>query len=344
MFQITVSLTLPRRRSSGAPNSSGRRVKPSARRVSNAKSASRRSRSTSSTLAPNATNRAIASSQTARTEASIGRPPTSGHHATRSLSSSPRSSPAKSVGSPCDKGDRGSGPTIAVSISARSPTVRAIGPTTDATSQTSPSPGCATSPGVGRSPTTLLNDAGLRMLPPWSEPSASGSMPAASAAPAPPLLPPADRSRRHGLRVVPNTSLNVCDPAPSSGVLVLPTTIAPAARRRATSKLSVCGTFSAKSFDPYVVRIPAVSIRSLMAIGSPCSGPSGSRRAIRRSAASASASAASGRRLTIALTFGLTASIRSRCAATTSRADSSRSRIARDSSRAVRQCSSTSRG
>jgi hypothetical protein len=87
----------------------------------------------------------------------------------------------------------------------------------------------------------LLNEAGLRMLPPWSEPSASGSIPAASAAPAPPLLPPAERSGAHGLRVAPKTSLNVCDPAPNSGVLVLPTMIAPARRSRATSRLSAVG-------------------------------------------------------------------------------------------------------
>jgi hypothetical protein len=163
---------------------------------------------------------------------------------------SPRGSFANAAGSPCESGERGSGPLIAVSMSARSPTVRAIGPTTDATSHTSASPPRGTRPGVGRRPTTLLNDDGLRMLPPTSEPSASGSIPDASAAPAPPLLPPAERSSAHGLRVVPNTSLNVCEPAPNSGVFVLPTTIAPAARSRRTTRLSATGTWSAKSADP----------------------------------------------------------------------------------------------
>ena len=114
----------------------------------------------------------------------------------------------------------------------------------------SPVPLSGTSPGVGRSPTTLLNDAGLRMLPPWSEPSAMGISPAASAAPAPPLLPPAERSGAHGLRVAPNTSLKVCEPTPNSGVLVLPTTIAPAARRRATTRLSAVGTCWANATEP----------------------------------------------------------------------------------------------
>ena len=79
-----------------------------------------------------------------------------------------------------------------------------------------------------------------------------------------------------GFRVGPKTGLNVCDPAPNSGVFVLPTTIAPAARARSTSRSSVSGTASAKIGEPAVVRIPAVATRSLCAIGRPCSGPTGS--------------------------------------------------------------------
>ena len=58
-----------------------------------------------------------------------------------------------------------------------------------------------------------------------SLPSATCSMCVASATAAPPLLPPADRLRSNALRVTPNTSLNVCEPRPNSGVLVLPTTM-----------------------------------------------------------------------------------------------------------------------
>ena len=47
------------------------------------------------------------------------------------------------------------------------------------------------SPPDGRSATMLLKLAGLRSEPPRSLPSAIGSSPAASAAPAPPLEPPA---------------------------------------------------------------------------------------------------------------------------------------------------------
>ena len=63
-----------------------------------------------------------------------------------------------------------------------------------------------------------------------SLPSAIGTMPQVSATAAPPLLPPQVLVTSNGLRVAPNTSLKVCDPAPSSGVLVLPHVIAPAAR------------------------------------------------------------------------------------------------------------------
>ena len=49
-----------------------------------------------------------------------------------------------------------------------------------------------TRPREGRKPTMLLKAAGLRSEPPMSLPSATGSMPSASATAAPPLLPPAD--------------------------------------------------------------------------------------------------------------------------------------------------------
>ena len=77
-----------------------------------------------------------------------------------------------------------------------------------------------------------------------SLPSAIGSMPVASATAAPPLLPPQVLVRSYGFSVDPNTGLNVCEPAPNSGVFVLPTTIAPARRRRSTSSESSDGTKS----------------------------------------------------------------------------------------------------
>jgi len=67
-------------------------------------------------------------------------------------------------------------------------------------------------------------------------------MPVASATAAPPLEPPQVRAGFQGFRVAPNTALKVLAPAPNSGVLVLPTTMAPAALSRSTTRASVSGT------------------------------------------------------------------------------------------------------
>ncbi len=81
------------------------------------------------------------------------------------------------------------------SSNARSSTVRAIGPPVEVSSQPLVAGQVGTRPTLGRSPTTLLKDAGLRREPPMSLPSARGTIPLASAAAAPPLDPPADRVR-----------------------------------------------------------------------------------------------------------------------------------------------------
>ncbi len=209
---------------------------------------------------------------------------------------------------------------MAPSIRVTSSTVLAIGPGTDRVYQAAVSEWLGTRPGVGRRPTTLQKDAGLRREPPMSVPSASGTMPVASAAAAPPLLPPADLDRSYGFLVAPNTSLTVWEPVPNSGVFVLPIVIAPAARSRWTTTSSRSGTLSAKSGEPYVVRMPAVSVRSLCATGTPCSGPAGPSRRSVASATSAARSAWSATRVTTALTCGLTWSMRSRWARTTSTA------------------------
>ena len=83
-----------------------------------------------------------------------------------------------------------------------------------------------------------------------SEPSASGTIPAARAHAAPPLDPPAERLGSTGLRVTPKTVLKVCDPAANSGTLVLPTKTAPAVRTRSTCRTSWSATESAKIGEP----------------------------------------------------------------------------------------------
>ena len=194
--------------------------------------------------------------------------------------------------------------------------------------------GLGTRPGDGRKPTTLQNAAGLRREPPVSEPLATGTSPHANATAAPPDEPPQVFVRSYGLRVAPKTGLNVWEPAPNSGVLVLPMVIAPARSIRSTTMSFSVGTLSLYRGEPNVVRIPRVSIRSLCATGSPCSGPSIAPRACISSALAAAAAASSGTRVTIALTFGLTRSICARCAASASRAESFFARI----SRAISTC------
>ena len=56
---------------------------------------------------------------------------------------------------------------------------------------------------LGLSPTSPHIDDGTRIEPPMSLPSATAVMPDATPAAAPPLEPPAERSRSHGLRVGP---------------------------------------------------------------------------------------------------------------------------------------------
>ena len=97
-----------------------------------------------------------------------------------------------------------------------------------------PSGSMVTRPRVGLIPTTPQHDAGMRIEPPASVPWASGKSPAARPAPAPPLEPPGDRSRFHGLWVSPWSSLRVAGSQASSGVLVLQRMTAPAARSRPT--------------------------------------------------------------------------------------------------------------
>src|SRR5215470_7156941 len=93
---------------------------------------------------------------------------------------------------------------------------------------------------------------GTRMEPPPSVPTASGPSPAATAAPAPPLEPPAVRDGSHGFRVGPNSRLSVTPLCPNSGVFVLPTVMAPATLRRSTQTVSSAGELFENSHAPPV--------------------------------------------------------------------------------------------
>ena len=172
----------------------------------------------------------------------------------------------------------GSGPTATSSAATTSATRRAMGPFVDRSCQSEPwSPPDGTRPSDGFMPLSPQHDEGMRIDPPPSDPVASGTMPDAMAAAAPPDEPPGLWSRFHGLRVGPKVTLSVSAFQPSSGVLVLPTTTHPAARRRATRGESVTAAGPpAKTAEPCEVTKPAASSRSFTPMGMPASGPGSS--------------------------------------------------------------------
>src|ERR1700753_1143257 len=87
-------------------------------------------------------------------------------------------------------------------------------------------------------PTRCVHAAGMRIEPAPSEPTATGTTPAATAAADPPDEPPGVCPGCHGLRVMPNAGPSVNGHCPSSGVLVLPTMTAPAPLSSPTSSQS----------------------------------------------------------------------------------------------------------
>jgi hypothetical protein len=90
-------------------------------------------------------------------------------------------------------------------------------------------------PRLGLRPKTPQQLAGTRIEPPPSLPCAIGTIPAATAAAEPPELPPDVRCPSQGLRQGPNRCGSVVALSPSSGVLVFPSTMAPAASMRNVS-------------------------------------------------------------------------------------------------------------
>ena len=150
----------------------------------------------------------------------------------------------------------------------------------------------------------------MRIEPAPSEAVAPPTIPAATAAPLPPLDPPGVRSVSHGLRVTPQRSDSVKPQIASSGRVVLAMITAPAARSlRTSSPSAVAG--SSKAPVPKPVTTPSTCSTSLTAIGTPSSGAC-SPPDRRRSASSASRRARSASTTVNAFSFGLRASIRSR--------------------------------
>src|SRR5579884_461025 len=193
-------------------------------------SAAEKSGSACSTMQPRASNVARWPSTMARTRGWKGTPPRSLNHAMRTPLKLRASGRAKSVpGSLIESGERGSGPAMELNTNARSATDRPRHPEVLSVDQANAALGSGTRPTDGRNPTTLQNAAGLRREPPVSLPSATGTSPQASATAAPPEDPPHVLVRSQGLRVAPKTVLKVCEPAPNSGVFVMPKVMTPAA-------------------------------------------------------------------------------------------------------------------
>src|SRR6185437_15677671 len=104
-------------------------------------------------------------------------------------------------------------------------------------------------PNDGLNPTTPQKEAGILIEPAPSVPNAIVHRPAETAAAAPPLDPPAERSGAQGFLVGAPTRLTVLALQPCSEVAALPTTIAPAALSLATAGASSGGR-SFGSSDP----------------------------------------------------------------------------------------------
>ena len=105
-------------------------------------------------------------------------------------------------------------------------------------------------PGVVFNPKTPQNAAGIRIDPPVSLATASGTIPAATAAAEPPLEPPGIRPRCHGLLVEPRVACWVVMPQPNSWARVVADNHSPARRSDATTAASAGARRSARTFDP----------------------------------------------------------------------------------------------
>ena len=130
-----------------------------------------------------------------------------------------------------------------------------------------------TRPRLGLKPNRPVEAAGTRMEPAASVAWASGTMPAATAAAAPPLEPPALRLTFHGLRVAPYRTGSVVVAKAISGVLVRPNVARPAARNCVIRWESSAATWPAPRRLPASLRRPAmVTATSLIRNGTPANG------------------------------------------------------------------------
>ena len=125
----------------------------------------------------------------------------------------------------------------------------------------------------------------------------------------------------HGLRVRPNSEESVWTRSAMSGQLVRAIGIAPACFMRSTTGESTGGSASASAGRPQLVADPTMSMFCFTVHGTPCSGPRSSPALRARSASAAAPRASSASTTGRALRGGFTASMRARCASTTSADD-----------------------
>ena len=207
IFQTMSGLICARSRGNKSPRTS---ANSRARSVWKLSIAPEKSGASSSTAQPISVNARVAARQSSATSGSMLRRPRLVLNPMRSGGRARFRTPWKPPGAVGrDSGSWVVNRVMASSISARSGTLRAIGPSTHRLSKAgNPSPR-GTTPGLGRIPTMPQKLAGMRNDPPKQEPLASQTSPAASAAAAPPEEPPAVHSTFQGLRVTPHTGLNV---------------------------------------------------------------------------------------------------------------------------------------
>src|SRR2546423_4955918 len=116
---------------------------------------------------------------------------------------------------------------------------------------------------------TPHSDAGWRTEPPVSEPSATETIPAATAAAEPPDEPPGTRVVSQGFFTGPNAEFSLDEPMANSSQFVFPITIAPESRSRWTAVALYGGRYGPRMREPHDVCMPRTQMLSLIAMGIP---------------------------------------------------------------------------
>ena len=186
-----------------------------------------------------------------------------------------------------------SGASKAITI-ATSATLRACTPTWSKRGDKGMTPSMGIAPWAGLKPTTPHRADGRRTEPKVSVPSATGAMPAATAAALPPEEPPGMCAGLCGLRVVWKAGLAEVSPSAPSCMLNMATGIMPAARSRATQAASRSARRSRNARMPPCQGWPPTAMLAFTPKGMPSNGERGAPWRQRSAAASAASSKGAG--------------------------------------------------